>query len=175
MTDVEKQYSRALFSLALEEQIIEEVYQELKNILEHLDDNSWKFFLHPKIDVQAKHEAIESISRQSLVKNFLKVLIDNDRFNLLETISYAYLDLIHEMKEIVEVNIYSNSSLTEENLAKIKKNLETKLIKKVKIISHVDNSIIGGIKIEYQGNVIDQTINSSLQAMKETLLGGNSR
>jgi F-type H+-transporting ATPase subunit delta len=75
----------------------------------------------------------------------------------------------------VEVNIYSNVSLSTENLAKIKKNLETKLMKKIKIISHIDDSIIGGIRIEYQGNVIDQTINSSLQAMKETLLGGNSR
>jgi F-type H+-transporting ATPase subunit delta len=175
MTDVEKQYSRALFSLALQEQIIDDVYQELKTIIEQLNDDSWKFFLHPKIDSQAKHEVIEKISKQSLVKNFLKVLIDNNRFDLLETISYAYLDLINEMNEVVEVIVYSKGSLSTENMAKIKKNLETKLMKKIKIISHKDDSIIGGIRIEYQGNVIDQTINSSLQAMKETLLGGNSR
>ena len=39
MTDVEKQYSRALFSLAFDEKIIEDVYQELKTIIEHLDDD----------------------------------------------------------------------------------------------------------------------------------------
>jgi F0F1-type ATP synthase delta subunit len=37
----------------------------------------------------------------------------------------------------------------------------------------IDPSIIGGMKIEYQGSVIDQTINTSLEALKQTLTGGN--
>lgn len=173
MTDVERQYARAVFSLALEREEIDEVYQELKNFSDSLSGETRQFFLHPRIDDQDKRAVVEKVCKNQLLINFLKVVIDNDRMELMETIVYAYLDLVHEMNQVVEVNVSSKIELTESNIKKIKKSLELKLLKKVKITHSVDPSIIGGIKIEYQGNVIDQTINSSLEMMKQTLLGGN--
>ena len=173
MTDVERQYARALFSLALEKDEIEEIYGELNTFVKSLDNSINSFFMHPKIEIMEKHQVIENIVKNHLLANFLKVLLDNSRFELLPTIVYAYLDLINEMNEIVEVNIISNIKMSEGNLKKIKTNLETKLLKKVKIIERLDSSIIGGIKIEYQGNIIDQTINASLDGLRQSLKGGN--
>lgn len=173
MTDVERQYARAVFSLALERDEIDEVYQELKNFSDSLSGETRQFFLHPRIDDQDKRVVVENVCKNQLLINFLKVIIDNDRMELIDTIVYAYLDLVHEMNQIVEVNVSSKIELTESNIKKIKKSLELRLLKKVKITQTIDPTIIGGIKLEYQGNVIDQTINSSLEAMKQTLLGGN--
>ena len=173
MTDVERQYARAVFLLALERKEVDEVYSELKNFIKSLDTETRQFFLHPKIDKQDKQNVIEKAIKNQLLVNFLKVIIDNDRFDLLETISYAYLDLINELNETVEVHVFSNQALTDENINKIKNNLEQKLLKKVKITQTIDSSIIGGIRIVFQGKIIDQTINSSLEKMKQTLTGGN--
>jgi F-type H+-transporting ATPase subunit delta len=173
MTDVERQYARAVFSLALEREEIDEVYQELKSFSESLSGETRQFFLHPRIDDVDKRNVVEIVCKNKLLTNFLKVIIDNDRMELIDTITYAYLDLIHEMNQVVEVNVSSNVQLSESNIKKIKKSLELKLLKKVKITQSIDSSIIGGMKLEYQGNVIDQTINSSLESMKQTLLGGN--
>ena len=175
MTDVEKQYARANFSLALEKNEVDKVYQEMFAFLQSTDLKTKEFFLHPKIAKKDKHEIIEKTLTNNLLVNFLKVLIDNDRFILLDNIVYAYLDLINEMNEVVEVKITTNTSLSKNNIEKIKKNLETKLLKKIKIIEELDETIIGGIRIEYLGNVIDETVNSSLENMKQSLLGGNSR
>ncbi|MGD9964042.1 MAG: ATP synthase F1 subunit delta [Candidatus Izemoplasmatales bacterium] len=173
MTDVEKQYARALFSLALEKNEVDNVYQEMFAFLQSTDLKTKEFFLHPKIAKKDKHEIIEKTLTNNLLVNFLKVLIDNDRFILLDNIVYAYLDLINEMNEVVEVKITTNTSLSKNNIEKIKKNLETKLLKKIKIIEELDETIIGGIRIEYLGNVIDETVNSSLENMKQSFLGGN--
>lgn len=173
MTDVERQYARAVFSLALENNETESTYQDLKSIIDALDEEAYKFFLHPKIENQEKHQVIAALSKNILLVNFLKVLIDNNRFNLIETIAYAYLDLINEMNEVVEVNVFTKADLSESNKVKLINSLEKKIQKKVKIITAIDDTIIGGIKIEYQGSVIDQTINASLDQMKTNLTGGN--
>ncbi|MFA7075668.1 MAG: ATP synthase F1 subunit delta [Candidatus Izemoplasmatales bacterium] len=173
MTDVERQYARAVFSLALEKNLVDEVYKELNMFITSLDDQSWKFFLHPKIDVQDKHQLIDIVIKNKLLINFLKVVIDNNRFDLVKTIAEAYLDLINEMNQVIEVDVFSNLKINEVNIEKIKRNLEIKFMKKVIIKQFIDSSIIGGIRIEYQGCVIDQTINSSLDKMKKSLTGGN--
>jgi len=173
MTDVERQYARAVFSLALERNEVDALYQELKTFIESLDHNAKQFFAHPKIDVLDKQNVLEKVIKNQLLTNFLKVLIDNDRFELIETVAYAYLDLINEMNEVVEVVVYSNTKITTSNIDKIKKSLEQKLLKKINMTQIIDPSIIGGMKIEYQGSVIDQTINTSLEALKQTLTGGN--
>ena len=173
MTDVERQYARAVFSLALERNEVDAVYQELRTFIDSLDHNAKQFFSHPKIDRLDKQDVLEKVIKNKLLTNFLKVLIDNDRFELLETVAYAYLDLINEMNEVVEVVVYSNTKITASNIEKIKISLEKKLLKKINMTQIIDPSIIGGIKIEYQGSVIDQTINTSLEALKQTLTGGN--
>lgn len=173
MTDVDKQYARAVFSLALERNEVVALYDDLLAFVNSLDEDTWKFFLHPKIEKSNKKQIITEVIKNSLLVNFVKVLIDNDRFELLESISYAYLELLNEMNKVVEVKVFSNKALTKENITKIKKSLENKIMKKVKITEEIDNTIIGGIRIVYEGNIIDQTINSSLEAIKSSLLGGN--
>ncbi|MDY0023332.1 MAG: ATP synthase F1 subunit delta [Candidatus Izemoplasmatales bacterium] len=173
MTDAERQYARAVFSLALEKQEVMQVYDEMIQFRDSLSEDTWKFFLHPKIEISDKHNVIDKTIKNSLLANFLKVILDNNRFPLFELITYAYHDLINEMNNVVEVKVLSNIKLNENNLEKLRINLEAKLLKKVKITQDIDKNIVGGIRIEYLGNVIDQTINASLKTIKDTLTGGN--
>jgi len=173
MTDVERQYARALFSLALEKEAVESTYQDLTDFINALDDQAKLFFLHPKIEIANKHQVIQIVGKNSLVINFLKVLLDNSRFELLPAIATEYQELINEMNETVEVMVYAKNELSATNIKKIKKKLQNKLLKNVVIKQTINESIIGGFKIEYQGQVIDETINSSLNMLKKTLNGGN--
>ncbi|HQN74682.1 MAG TPA: ATP synthase F1 subunit delta [Bacillota bacterium] len=173
MIDVERQYARALFSLALEKEAVESTYQDLTDFINALDNQAKLFFLHPKIEIANKHQVIQKVGKNSLVINFLKVLLDNSRFELLPAIATEYQELINEMNETVEVMVYAKNELSATNIKKIKKKLQNKLLKNVVIKQTINESIIGGFKIEYQGQVIDETINSSLNMLKKTLTGGN--
>lgn len=173
MTDAANQYAHAVFSLAYEADKHESIASELNNFFRGLAVNEWQFFLHPRITKEEKHQVIEKLSLDNLTLNFLKVIIDNDRFDLLENVIAEYHKLLDESKGLVVVKVSSNIKLSDSNLLKIEKTLKNKLKKNIKINEIIDKSIINGIKIEYDGEIIDLTVRKTIDEIKAQLLGGN--
>ncbi|MGE4571867.1 MAG: ATP synthase F1 subunit delta [Candidatus Izemoplasmatales bacterium] len=171
MTNTSKQYALALFSLASEKKEIEIIYQELNQLIQGLDDDSFKFFLNPKIENKEKHQVIEKVLKNQLLINFFKALIDNNRFNFVEEILKAYKELLNESQNIGELIVFSNKALSQENKDKLIQKFTKVLNKKIIINEVIQPSIIGGIRIEYQGSVIDQTVDASLEQIKSSLIG----
>lgn len=173
MTDVANQYAHAVFSLAFETDKQDSIGFELKSFFNGLSVNEWQFFLHPRITKEEKHQVIEKLSLDNLTINFLKVCIDNDRFDLLESIVASYYKLLDESKDIVLVKVTSKIKLTKLNLQKIEKTLKNKLKKSIKIEEIIDKDLSSGIKIEYDGEIIDLTVKRTIDEIKNQLLGGN--
>jgi len=171
MTETAKQYALALFSLASKDGESDEIYQEFHPFIDAFDDLAWKFFLNPKIDHQAKHQVIESLINHQLLINFLKTVIDNHRFNFIEDILKAYKDLLNESHQVAELTVYSKVALTKTEQKKLIDKFSKVLNKKIIINEVIRPSIVGGIRIEYQGKVLDQTINASLKDIKASLIG----
>ena len=120
MTDTAKQYALAVFSLASEKNKIKEFATDLKAFVDSQTDEINKFFRHPKISKLQKKETIDKTIKDQLLSDFLKVLIDNNRFDLTESIYYAYKDLLNNMNKIMEVTVFSNKKLSKSNVEKIK-------------------------------------------------------
>lgn len=171
MTNTSKQYALALFSLASEKKENEAIYQELNQLIQGLDDDSFKFFLNPKIENKEKHQVIEKVLKNQLLINFFKALIDNNRFNFVEEILKAYKELLNESQNIGELIVFSNKALSQENKDKLIQKFTKVLNKKIIINEVIQPSIIGGVRIEYQGSVIDQTVDASLEQIKSSLIG----
>lgn len=60
--------------------------------------------------------------------------------------------------------------LTEEQLTKLLAKLEAKFNKKILLKQEIDKSIIGGLYIEIDNEIIDATIRSKYQEMKGLML-----
>ena len=69
----------------------------------------------------------------------------------------------------MHVVVYSGTKLSESELQQLQDNLSKKHNRNVTLDNVVDASILGGIKIEYEGNVLDQTINHYLHSLKSSL------
>lgn len=173
MTDVANQYAHAVFSLAFEANNQENVASELNSFFSGLDVNEWQFFLHPRITKEEKHQVIEKLSLDNLTINFLKVIIDNERFDLLENIIVVYRKLLDESKDLVLVKVTSNIKLSESNLNKVQNTLKNRMKKNIKIEEIIDKNLSSGIKIEYDGEIIDLTVKRTIDEIKNQLLGGN--
>jgi len=171
MTNTSKQYALALFSLASEKKQNNDVYQEFKGFIDGFEDLTWKFFLNPKLDNIEKHQVIEKTINNQLLKNYFKTVIDNNRFNFVQEMLEAYKDLLNESQNIAELYVFSNTALSKDNKDKVVKKFTELLNKKIIINEVIQPSIIGGIRIEYQGRVIDQTVNASLEQLKSSLIG----
>ncbi len=170
MTGIAYQYALAVFSLAEETSRHEEFKQVLASFAESADEDMYKFFAHPKIERSQKIALLNETVSDTLLSNFLKVLVENDRFELLDAIVMAYQDILDNLHKVMQVTVFSKEKLSKENIAKIEAKLEKAYQRKVEFEFVIEDTIIGGIRIEFEGNVIDETINKQLDELKSSLL-----
>jgi len=169
MTGIASQYALAVFSLAKESEREEEFFSIIEEFSKSLDDKTHKFFAHPKISKLDKKTVLSDIVKDELLLNFLKVLVDNDRFLLVEAVVFAYKDILDEQNKVMQVKVYSNTPLSKVNLNKIIKKLKTTYNRKVELEEQTDETIIGGFRLEFEGNVLDETVNKRLEDIKTSL------
>lgn len=170
MTGIAHQYALAVFSLAEEAGRAEKFIDVLKQFASGLDEQTDKFFIHPKIEKAEKAKILENIIQDQLLLNFLKVLIDNDRFLLIPAIIGSYQDILDNIHKVMKVIVYSKQPLTDKNISKIKEKLHKQYNRTIEIQETIDDTIKGGIRIEFEGNVIDETINKQLENIRSSLL-----
>jgi F-type H+-transporting ATPase subunit delta len=169
MSYVAVQYAEALLGLSSESNKVEEVLEDYKNFNAALDEEIYKFLNHPKISKKNKKEIINNTVENSLLKNFICVLIDNSRIDLLEDCFNEYIKIVNNQNKVMNVFAYTGKELSNEQMTQLVSNLGKKHNRKIELVNIVDVSIVGGIRIEYDGNVLDETINNYLQGLKANL------
>lgn len=167
------EYAKALYDLTNKDRL-KEVDEELDIILQALDLNpdAKKIFTYPNISVLNKHEMIGEIAKDcdDTLKRFLYVLIDNNEFKNIKDIYKAFHNLVVNIDNVCDVLVKSAKKLTKEQLSNVEKLLKLKLgDKKINIENIVDESLIGGIKCEYKGHVIDLSAKAKLESLKASL------
>lgn len=163
------QYAEALFSLAYEEKKTQNVIDAYKAFLDAQDDEVYKFLNHPKVSKHNKKDVIAKAITDSLFKNFVNVLIDNSRIDLLEDCFNELTKIVNNQNKIMDVTVYSMKPLLKTELDKLVENLEKKHNRTIKLENIVDQKIVGGLRIEYEGHVLDDTINNFLGSLKANL------
>ncbi len=169
MSYVAFQYAEALFALANEEKKVVVVKEELAAFVEAQDEYVYKFLNHPKVKKDDKKEVIAKGITDSLVKNFVYVLIDNNRVELLADVLNEFITIVDRQNQMMNVFVYSGKLMEIRDLNKLKNNIAMKHNRTVNIENIVDEKIIGGLRIEYEGMILDETINNHLNTLKNNL------
>ncbi|AIO17950.1 ATP synthase subunit delta [Candidatus Izimaplasma bacterium HR1] len=169
MSYVAFQYAEALYALALEEKQVDEVLTNFEAFNNAQDEDISKFLNHPKITKKNKKEVVGKAITNSLFKNFVFVLIDNSRIEYLDDCLSEFKVINDNQNKVMNVVVYSKEILAISDLNKLKNNLGMKHNRKVMIKNIVEPSIIGGLRIEYDGQVLDETINNHLLILKNKL------
>ncbi len=162
MTDLTRQYALALFSLASEKKEIPIIQEEFTKLSLSMNDESMLFFLHPAFQKTEKKEIIAQLKFTPLLTNFLSVLIDNERFDYFNDILEAYIELVKNQNNLLNVIVKSNSPLTEKQIERIKSKLEKDYNRTVILQSEIDETILAGYKLEFEGYLVDDTVEKRL-------------
>jgi F-type H+-transporting ATPase subunit delta len=163
------QYAEALFTLSAEENQIDSVYNAYNAFINSLDEDIYSFLYHPKVSKNDKKEVLSKVIDNTLVMNFMNVLIDNSRIELLEDSFNEFKAIYDNQNKMMSAFVYSGVALDDKQMKQLQENLSKKHNRNVTLENVVDPSILGGIKIEYEGNVLDQTINHYLHSLKSSL------
>lgn len=124
----------------------------------------------PNIKKEAKHEIIKKSFKDFTDEfiYFIYVVIDNDRFNEIENIYKEVKKMIYKENNVALVDLYTKNDLTKEEKNNIVSFLKNKLNQDVELKITLDENI-DGIKLIYNGNVLDYTISTRLGNMRFSL------
>ena len=166
-------YARAIYEIADEEKLIEEVFNDMIRI-NKLNRDSFDFknlLSNSIIDNIDKKKAILSLieKNNSITEKLLDLLIHNKRVAIISDISSSFIQLYNKHNNIKEAVVITASP--------IDKNLENQILSQIKIpeaksitlINLVDSSIIGGFIIRYDGKEYNASIKQNLKNLKTEL------
>ena len=175
MNQIAQTYAEALFSLGLEDKKLSKLQDEGKALSEIIHDNE-DFLLLIDSRFMSREERQDIASKilkdfDEDIVNFVKVLIANNRTNYIKDVLEAFNSLCNEYKGVKEGLIYSAFPLNKETINKIKNKISQIEGMDVELISRIDPSLIGGVKVVINSHVYDGSIKNQLERMQIDLLG----
>lgn len=167
-------YAEALFLLAQEENCTQEYLTALYDICRVFDENpEYSVFLSSyTISKEKRLEAIESAFSGKLperVVSFLCILCDKRRTGEIREITAEYEKMYFEKENISKAVITAAYPLSEEQKAKISSKLEKLSGHRVMAEFSVDKALLGGMKIELDGKIIDSSVRNQLNKLREVM------
>ena len=175
MNQIAQTYAEALFSLGLEEKKLTKLQDEGKALSEIIHDNEdFLLLLDSRFMTREERQDIASKILKDFdedIVNFVKVLIANNRTNYIKDVLEAFNSLCNEYKGVKEGLIYSAFPLNKETINKIKNKISQIEKMDVELISRIDPSLIGGVKVVINSHVYDGSIKNQLEKMQIDLLG----
>jgi F-type H+-transporting ATPase subunit delta len=172
---LDKRYALALYQIAEEKGKVEEYLRDLRGICDLIDNNEdfGKVIKHPQISTNKKKETFINIFQNNIDKDllsYLLVLIEKDRISYIRE-KYNEMEKIHlEKNNTLVATVKTAVPLLDSEVESLKKKLEEKYSKNIIMTTEVDKSILGGVFVKVGNDVIDGTVKSKLDEMKELML-----
>lgn len=102
-------------------------------------------------------------------ENFVRVLAENKRLQLLPLIHEQFAALKNQREGVVEAEVQSAFELTEAQVADLVQRLEKKTGRKVRTRLQLNKDLIGGVRILLGDKVIDGSARAQLEALETAL------
>lgn len=178
ITVVAKRYAEALFQLATEKNIADQLISELgtvKDVFKN-DKQLVDFLSHPRVTLQDKKQLIDEAfkSQNDTVLNTLKILVERHRLSEIVAIIDHYNHLYNEANGIATATVFSVRPLTDDEKASLEKSFKAKLNKdSITFTNEIDESLVGGVRIRIGNTIYDGSISGKLNRLKSNLTSAN--
>lgn len=170
-----KRYSNALVKIAIDKNNFDEILADLSVVCDLFSQNKdiFEFFMNPIIKIQDKKEVLKASFENKIldeVYNFLNILVDKNRINLIFAIKTLFETEINNRKNIVEVVALTAIPMSDVHYSSMKNKLEEKFKKSVSLKNEISSEIIGGVVLKFGDSIIDGSVKTKLDLMKKQLI-----
>jgi len=168
-------YAQALFEAARDREELEDTLEDLKEFVGalHESEELREFFYGPHLPETQKRRAIDALTEQmsTSTRNFLKVLVDKGRVDILEDVVPRYEDLIEEYQGKVEVEFTTAVELSDEVIERVRSRLGEILEgREVLLETSVNPNLLGGAVVRVGERQIDRSVRTQLQGLRGEML-----
>ena len=174
MSQVGTVYAQALYSLTKDENCSQSVLQELA-VLNESFENEPKF-LHllsaPNLSKEERCGILDRSFRGKVhpyVLNFLKILTEKGYMRRFSDCCKAFRQLYNEDHGILEVFAYTAIPLNEDQKGRLSQKLQAVTGKTIDLCNRVDPSCLGGVRLDYDGKRVDDTVSHRLNDISALL------
>ncbi|MBR1424498.1 ATP synthase F1 subunit delta [bacterium] len=169
---ISKNYANALYSAA--ETDCGKILTQLEEVIDVLDTSpDLKIVLeNSSISTSKKIEITSDIFSGKIdekLLNFLKVLVEKNRFSEIYSISDAYTQILDKQANNKKVQIISSIELNEKTKNKIIDKLKKKLNCNIIPNWHIDKDIIAGLEFKFDDYVIATSVRSKLKVLSKNI------
>ncbi len=174
MTTTSREYAEALFELAVPEGQTEEVSAGLETVISAIRQTPeyGKLLASAAIGKEARTAALDEAFSGKVPKvlmGVLRMMVSRGHIRSLEAVAREYDALARQYNGETLAYVTSAVRLKEAEAVAIRQEMERKLGRRVTLRCRVDPSLIGGVRVEADGKVIDGSIRNKLEQIKEVM------
>lgn len=173
MSQIGTVYGQALYDLALEEGLTESILQQLQIVKSCLDEEPQYLELLSSAALskaercQLLQESMSALHPYLL--NFLKILTEKGYMRRFADCQSTYQQCYYRDNNMLPVSAVTAIALSAQQSEKLQARLSELTGKTVLLSNKVDTSLLGGIRLDYDGKQIDDTIAHRLDSVRQLL------
>jgi ATP synthase F1 delta subunit len=176
MEEIAQVYARALFEVALEHDVLDEVRDELGVFADAMHENRdlAVFFFSPYFSVPEKKDGLEKavVDANEQLANFLQALIERHRMPAIFRIRTEFETLWAKERRLLPVRLTSAIELDDSVLDDLGKRIGEQVDRQIEVSSNVDPDILGGVVLRVGNVVLDASIKNRLEQLRKQVAQG---
>ena len=175
MTEVGSVYGQALYDLAQSEGLTKPILDQmstLQHCLTVTEPSFVKLLSNPAISKQERCKILDDSFRgkvQPYLLNFMKILTEKGYMRHFSDCCDTYRDNYYRDNGILLVEAVTAVPLNTDQLERLTKKLMSITGKQIELRGRVDPNCLGGIRLDYDGKRLDDTVEHRLDAIRGVL------
>ena len=174
MTDAGSVYGLALYQLATEESLAKSIGEELSVLQEafRAEPDFIRLLSSPNLSKAERCQILDDSFRGKVhpyVLNFLKILTEKGYMRHFSDCCEAYIQQYNTDNGILSVTAVTAVALSSAQQDKLSAKLAQITGKEIQLRNRIDPKILGGIRLDYDGKRLDNTVSHRLDTIRDLL------
>ena len=174
MTQIATTYAQALYDLAKDEQLTEEILQQLQALQAGFaaEPDFVRLLSAHGLSKEARCSILEEAFREKVhtyVLSFLKILVEKGYIRHFADCCKAFKVFYNTDHGILPVQAVTATALTDDQARRLTDKLSQLTGKTVELVNRVDPAVLGGVRLDYDGKQVDGTVKNRLESIGKLL------
>ena len=174
MTEAGSVYGQALYDLAASEGLSKAILDQLEVLRQSFEKEPdfIRLLCSPALTKEERCQILDDSFRGKLqlyVLNFMKILTEKGYMRHFSDCCAAYRDCYYRDNGILPVRVVTAVALTADQQKRLSEKLTAITGKTIALDPRVDADVLGGIRLDYDGKRLDDTVAHRLSAIGNTL------
>ena len=167
-------YGEALYELAKEENLSADIGAQLKVLKVSFQQEAdfIKLLSTPSLTKAERCQILDNSFRGEVhqyILNFMKILTEKGYMRYFSDCATAYMNRYNQDNGILPVTAVTAVALSAEQTEKLSAKLANITGKHIELINRIDPSCLGGVRLDYDGQRLDDTISHRMETVRDML------